>query len=196
MSQPADEPLLDRWATYVADRLTADALAAAVLPALIGRLTAALPRAHPDDVVTAAEDAVLALLKRPEGYDPGKLPLLSFLTFVARRDYLNQTASEGRHRRGRIPWDCVELDAAGRNEETDDDVPSFDDPRLQAAVASLADPERQVLDLLRAGERRTAAFAAVLGVGDAPAAEQEAAVKRAKDRIKVRLRRAVGGSDA
>lgn len=195
MAAPTDEELLTLWTNLVADPLTVNAFAEAVLPELIARLTAALPTAHPHDIVTAAEDTFLALLKRPEAFDPNKGRLLSYLLMAARCDFLNRHKGERRHHRGRIPWDSVELDAGAWKEE-EDDSPTFDGPELQAAVASLSHLDRRVLDLMRAGERQTAVFAGALGVGDQSVAEQEAVVKRAKDRIKARLKRAVGGSDA
>lgn len=200
VATPTDEELLALWTTFVADRLIVNEFAGAVLPALIARLTAALPTAHPHDVVTAAEDTLLAFLKHPERFDPNRSRLLSYLLMAARCDFLNRQKGERRHHRGRIPWDSVELDAGAWNSEEEedareDDGVTFDRPEVQAAVASLSEPDRRVLDLMRAGERQTAAFAGVLGVDDQPVAEQETVVKRAKDRIKARLRRAVGGSD-
>lgn len=190
-----EEDCVALWRQLVADPLTANDFAAAALPAVAARLAAKLPRAHPDDVATAAGDALLAFLKRPEAFDPARCGLLAYLTFVARRDYLNQFDREQRHHRGRIPWNFVELDPPGRNEGAEGDGPTFDSPALRAAVAALSETDRRVLALMREGERGTAAFAAVLDLSAAAAAEQEAAVKRAKDRIKVYLKRAVGGSD-
>jgi hypothetical protein len=47
---------------------------------------------------------------------------------------------------------------------------------------------------MRAGEKRTEAFAAVLGVADRPADEREREVHRVKGRIIKRLNRAAGES--
>lgn len=62
-------------------------------------------------------------------------------------------------------------------------------PPLAAAVAELSDADRAVLALMREGERATAKFAAALGLAGPPA-EQAAEVKRVKDRIIARLKRA------
>jgi hypothetical protein len=53
--------------------------------------------------------------------------------------------------------------------------------------------DRRVLRLMVDGERRTAVFAAVLGLDGQPAEAQRREVKRAKDRIKKRLERAGWG---
>jgi hypothetical protein len=71
---------------------------------------------------------------------------------------------------------------------------SFDSPDLRAVLDSMSDVDRQLVELMRTGERRTAIYAVPLGVADRPADEQEVVVKKAKDRIKARLKRAVGGN--
>lgn len=193
MQPDADEELLALWYQLVADPLTVNEFVESALPAVLARLAPMLPGVHADEVTTAAEDALLAFLKRPTAFDPNRGRLVPFLVRAAKCDYLNNRRGEGRHHRGRIPWDCVELDPTERNEIADD-APSFDAPELQGAIASLSETDRRVLDCMRAGERQTATFAAVLGLDDRPVSEQEEAVKRAKDRIKIRLKRAVGGS--
>ena len=57
---------------------------------------------------------------------------------------------------------------------------------------ALSDGERAALDLMLGEERRTASFAEALGIGHLSVTEQEAVVKRTKDRIKKRIER--GGS--
>jgi hypothetical protein len=108
---------------------------------------------------------------------------------AARRDLANVRAKERRHYRKREVRDCVELAAPGGNSLADADFPSFDDPDIAPLVAALPDVERRVLDLMRTGERRTEAFAAVLGLGGRPEDEQQREVKRVKDRVKKRLKR-------
>ena len=191
---PADDTLVDAWAALVADPDTAAAFAELVLGPLTDALARREPLADEDDISTAAGDAVLAVLKRPELYDPARLPLHKYLQLIARRKLMTVWSAGKKHRAGRIPWDAVELDLPARNEETeDDDSPSFDTPELQAVIAGLSVAERAVFDLLLTDERRTAAFAEALGIAGLPVPEQEAEVKRAKDRIKARLKRAAGG---
>ncbi len=195
MNWPSNDTLIAAWRRLTDDPTTGGELAALALPPLVRALTGWRPGVHPDDVETAATDAVLALLKHPSRYEPTQSPLLAFLTFVARRRLMNRYAADRRHRDGKIPWDDVEFSLADGNEDEDNDAPSFDHPDLQPVIAALSEVDRRVLDLMRDGERGTPAFAALLGIADRPADEQEREVKRAKDRIKARLKRAAGGTD-
>ena len=194
MSEPLSVDWLTAWERLTGDPDAGGAFVALVHAPLVAALSARHRRDDPDAVFTAVSDAVLAILKRPAAYDPAKSPLFRFLLMIAERRLRNSFAAEGRHRRGRIPWDAVELDASERNEEEEDEPLSLDAPELRAVIDALSDAERQVFDLMRGGERRTAVYAAVLGIADCSADEQEVEVKRAKDRIKARLKRAGGGS--
>jgi DNA-directed RNA polymerase specialized sigma24 family protein len=126
-------------------------------------------------------------------YDPTRASLPTFLRLIARRDLCNLLVQEKRHQRGRMPWNHVEHSLLARNEEQNDMLWS-DYPNLLNVIAAFDDTDRQVFELMKDGERRTAVFAAALGLTDKPADEQIAMVKRAKDRIMARLRRA-GGHD-
>lgn len=173
------------------DPVASSDLAAATLDPLVAFLAARYPWADDHLRVQAAEDAVLSLAQNPAVYDPARGDLPKFLRLAARRDLLNALAKEQRHARRRAAADPVELAApAGNDEDEADDRPSFDDPRVVAAVARFTDPERQMFDLMRAGERRTDRFAAVLGLAHLPAAERRRAVKRVKDKLLRRLERA------
>lgn len=188
---PPDDTLLAAWRDLAADPTYAGAFAALALPALTAELARLFPRLHPHDVETAAGDALLAFFRRPHAYDPDRLPLPAYLRLIGRRRVANCLAREKRHRDGRIPWDSVELDLPDRN-DPEEDLAFADHPRLRAVIDALPEADRRVFDLMLAGERDTAVFAAALGIGDLPAGEQFAAVKKAKDRIKARLKRAGG----
>lgn len=192
---PPDDNLCDAWRRLVVDPDTAGAFAALVLPPIeadlarqFGRL-----RPHPDDVTTAADWAVAAFLRNPTAYDPARGPLPAFLRLAARRDLINLLKGEERRRRGRIPWDGVELTHPAGN-GTEEGESLADHPELLAAVEGLDEADRAVLELMLDGERDTAAFAAALGLTDLPPDEQFEMVKRAKDRVKARLKRAGRGS--
>jgi len=189
-----DDTLLAAWTRLIDDPDTAAAFAELVLEPLADELAWRVPPATPDEVATAAEIAVLAVIKRPERYDPARLPLPAYLLMIARRKLKTAQTAERRHHKSRIPWDSVEDRLPAQNEDGEDDGPSFDAPELRAVIAAFTPAERRALDLQRGGERRTAVFADALGIADRPAAEQEAEVKRVKDRILKRLRRAVGGA--
>jgi len=190
---PPADVLLGAWRRLIDDPDTAAEFAALVLAPLASGLAARQRHADPDDTASAAGDAVLAFLKRPEAYDPARLPLANYLLLIAKRRLLNQSESERRHHVGRIPWDCVELEVAGRNEEGADDTPDLDAPELAAVRSQFTDVEQRVWQLMRNGGRRTEEFAEVLGLAGDP--EAAAHVKRVKDRILARLKRAAGGDD-
>lgn len=192
MDWPSDEAVLEAWRRLIADPDEAGAFIAVVHGPLTAALARRFPTAHADDIWTAVSDATLAFLKKPAAYDPTQSPLPAFLLLIARRRLANLWDKESRHHRERIPWDSVELGAAARNEEEEAAL-SFDSPVLQPVLAALSDVERRVLELMRDGERSTAAFAVVLGITDRPPDEQTTEVKRVKDRIMARLRRAAGG---
>ncbi len=190
---PDPDPAADLHRRLCADDPVAPADLAA---AFLGPLYEHLRRTHPgvDDhlALTAAEDAVLAVIRRPAVYDPARGDLEAFLRMAARGDLANALARERRHAARRDDRDCVELPADGGNTFAEDDLPSFDDPGLGAVIAGLTETERRVFELMRAGERSTAASAKALGVAHLPADEQARAVKRVKDRIIARLKRARG----
>lgn len=187
---PPDDDLLTAWRAVLAAPLTAGgAFAALVLDPLAAALAPQFPRAHPDDHLTAAGDAVLAFLRRPERYDPGRLRLPAYLRMIARRKMADLLGRDRKHHDGRIPWDAVEHDQAERNEEGGD-LPSLDGPALTAVVADFTADEATVFELWKDGEAKTPVFAAALGLAHLPPDDQRAAVYRLKDRIKQRLKRA------
>jgi hypothetical protein len=175
------------------DVLAVSDFLAAVLEPLVCHLRRWRPGTDEHACLTAAEDAALALVRNPALYDPAKRTLKGFLCMAAERDLLNELQKEARHHRNRNHPDCVELAPDGRNPlpgGTEDDLPSFDDPRLAAEIARFTPAERAVFELMRAGERSTTAYVSVLGIGHLTKDEQEREVKRAKDRITKRLQRA------
>jgi len=61
---------------------------------------------------------------------------------------------------------------------------------IQRVFNTITDPrDRQLLQLLRTGERKTAAYAEILGIQDHNAMEQRKIVKQHKDRLKKQLER-------
>lgn len=158
----------------------------------------------PQIVEQAAIDALLDYLQHPQRYQPERVPLDAYLLMAAKRDLKNALRSERRHTARAIPLDgsapAVELALAARNESVEEVVMENVDLELPAGLdraraldlvlAAFSDPiERRLLRLYLDGERRTAAYAAVLGIGDRPAGEQRQTVKRVKDRFEKRLTR-------
>jgi len=147
---------------------------------------------------TAADDAVLNYLRRPEQYNPSLLPLDRYLIMSARGDLLNLLRKE---RSAGPPQEVevVELDHPDREYGADvvDDSQGVEDqvlilaspiwPLLEELLPNSAD--REMALLLLENVRDTAEYARVLGVDGLTKEEQEAAVKRHKDRIRKVLRR-------
>ena len=182
------DPLDLAWLAFREDSDTGGgAFAAVAIPALARAIG---PDPDPHLLLTAATDAVLDLLEHPDRFDPARSRLFGYLYMAARRDLLNLRAKEARHHRNRETGEPVEVAAVARNNEQEA-PPMLDDfPPLTAAIAALPPDDQAVLALMRQGERATAVFAAALHLGDRPAAELAAEVKRAKDRIIARLKRA------
>lgn len=150
-------------------------------------------RAAPELCEEAAERTILSLLHSPSLYNPERgTSVVAFVRMAARRDLLNLQQAEARHQRRRVPLESVELAADDRNSDQEDDGPTWADPRLQAEIAAFGPAERTTFRLLCAGVRDTRAFALALGLVQTGAA-LAAAVKRHKDVVKARLRRAVEG---
>lgn len=154
----------------------------------------------PEDLrVTAAEDAVMSLCKRPASYDPARGELFPFLCMAAQRDLQNLLQKEKRHQ-GAVSLESVEQSPQagkylGKEDDSclklyrEDDPNDGHDPLIAAFLASASAEERRVLELMLDGERDSSVFAAALGLGDLPVQEQRLRVKQLKDRIKARLRR-------
>jgi RNA polymerase sigma-70 factor, ECF subfamily len=187
------------------DPVAASELAAACLDPLADWLRGRNPRIAPDVCDTAAEDALLALIKAPSSYKPDRLPLDAYLRMSASGDLKNALAKD-RRRSSREA--VVELSSLGGNLLRDDDGDPAKIVELRDAVAraardreraaptsfrdALTPEERAVYDLMRMNERRTATYARALHIAHLAPDEQRRLVKRAKDRLKKRLER-MGG---
>ncbi len=191
---PEAEEIEALFARFIRGDLVAQSdFIAAVLEPLAEHLARYRRDADDHACLSAAEDAVLALIRTPQLYDPARGRLLSFLRMAAERDLQNALVREQRQRGRREPGESVELLPDERNTPAEGaaDLPGFDDPALAVEIASFSEMERRVLDLMRQGERRTSAFAAVLKIADLDPDEQARAVKREKDKLVLRLKRAV-----
>jgi len=178
------------------DRLATAAFADAYLELLITHLRAKHPNADDHVRCSAASDALISLFKNPARYDPTRGSLAVYLRMSVVGDMRNLLKCERRHHDRRENWDSVELDADARNSEDEadeDDLPAFDHPALASVIAAFTVAELAAFKLMRDGVRRTEVFADVLGLGHLSAGDQTTQVKRIKDRIIVRLRRAAEG---
>jgi RNA polymerase sigma-70 factor (ECF subfamily) len=168
------------------------------LSALVGWLASAFRGSDEHHFQTAAENAVLAYLRHPERYQPGRADLGRYLRVVARRGVLNLLRGDRRWRRKKVRLSVAETGPAGNLLRSKDDPAhgleveeqAGERARLVAHVEQGFTPEeRAVLNLMRSGEKRLEVYVAALGMGERGEAEQRRAVKRVRDRVLKRLQR-------
>jgi RNA polymerase sigma-70 factor (ECF subfamily) len=154
-------------------------------------------------IVDAATDAFLAYVQDPSKFDPTKSRLLTYLTMSAHGDLLNMLDRQLRRQRRQVSLDDVEHVLPSRNELIDeleerldrDDAATAESTsealnRVREELPDLLD--QQILGLMLQGERKTSAYASLLGIEDQDPKNQRRTVKRHKDRITKRLQR-LGG---
>lgn len=172
---------------------SADAIVVAFLRPLVAHLCRRYPRVPLELCESAAEDAIFDVIRHPGRYKPGLLDLGGYLRMAAAGDLENLRQREARQTRGQFPLDSVVEPAdRGNTSAGEPDGPSWSDPRLLAEIARLDSAERVAYELWRGGERSTAAFARALGLTHLPPDELAHEVRRVKERVKTRLKRAVG----
>jgi hypothetical protein len=180
-------------------RVSAEVAEAFLLP-LVRILRSLFPHVpDPHLIETAAGDAIIHYLKRPEKFDPARGSLLAYLCLDATGDLKNFL--HGRRKNVALHEPLAEY-LLPADEAANAPANSSGDPeaRLLAAESALVrrafeavtDPlDRELVELMMDGERRTEAYAEVFGVEGRPPREQAATVKRHKDRLRKLLRRAL-----
>ena len=128
------------------------------------------------------------------------MPLAPFLLMTCKRNMLNLLRGEARRRarEGQAAQmsatSSVELDPVAGNLLQQEESAQLHQQE-EDCMNLLQDPQdQQILALRLHGERRTVAFAAILGISHLPIEAQCREVKRAKDRIDKILRRQGGHS--
>jgi RNA polymerase sigma-70 factor (ECF subfamily) len=159
-------------------------------------------------LVDAATDALLNYIEHPARFDPTKSALPRYLRMSAKRDLLNALQREQRRTKRaalarktlkreqqRIVTEghaeSVELGArSGTIIQEDDEKTVVTQDVLEHMFEAITEPrDRQLLQLLRDGVRKTAAYAEILGIQDRNTLEQRKLVKQHKDRLKKQLER-------
>ena len=183
------------------DAVASAEFATAFLKPLIAWLQTMRPGVDPMACEEAAGEAIIGFITHPTSYDPERLEVLAYLRMAARRDLLNLLRKERRHQLNRRDFRVVEHgpeDGKYLGREDDPSLPlQIEEARQHQALPDelgqeLTDMERRFVELMQQGERRTSAFAVVLGVAHLSAGEQRREVKRVKDRLKKRMERTVG----
>lgn len=173
--------------TRLGDESAREQILTLALPDLTRRLHQRFRRAPQDLVADAVEDALLDYVSDPSRFDMRRqVPLLAFLLQAAARNLINRLESERRSQNRQIRYAS---DAAARIADRGTSHGLEFWQTLSANDVTTDEGERQAFELWRGGERRTEAFARVLGMSDRSLSEQTQAVKRFKDRLIKRIRR-------
>lgn len=195
MSRPEPDALLRLHERLVEGSPTASAEIADILYEwLLRRLHAAVAYASLDDVADVASEALVRYLADPTRFRPelGK-SLSGFLLMDAQGDLLNLLDSRGRRPASTSLSEGVADRLEDRNigsmtkERLLEHLPARLDERVLALLPDLAD--RRILELMMDGVRDTDAYAALMGLRGRSKEVQAREVKRAKDRIRARLKR-------
>jgi DNA-directed RNA polymerase specialized sigma24 family protein len=182
------------------DRTASEEVASLLLAPLLQEISHQLPRVDEQIVYDGITEAILDYCAQPRQFDEKRgVPLDRFLRMAASRNVANALRGEMRRkaREEKAGQDyitsSVEFDPVVGNllqkEET------VHRQKQQAVLMNmLQDPrDQQILALREQGERKTAAFAQILGITHLPIEVQRREVKRVKDRIDKILRRHTGG---
>jgi hypothetical protein len=199
-------PTYSPWPTEIESaRLTAELLAGQAsaageiatefLSPLIGYLRHKFPNVDPELCETAAEDAILILVRGETNYDVNKLELGAFLRVIGFRKLAKLHRKHTRRSREISLESVAEPSDEGNYSQWEEETLSWDHPQLVGEMATFNPTDTQLLNLMRAGVRSHAEFAPVLGLASSTPADLAAEVKRNKDRIKTRLKRAVRGEE-
>jgi hypothetical protein len=179
------------------DLVASQELAAAFLLVVVDRLKQRFPGLDDESLIfDAATDAILSYAERPSQYKPDGLRLLAYLVMSADGDLKNALRRHQRRAHRELSMSDVELLLDARNPEEDKEA--YPEHAVGPEVNGVArrvrevipDPvDQQFIDLMIQGERRTDAFAKVLGIADMEVKQQRKIVKQHKDRLKKRLTR-------
>lgn len=170
------------------------------LPHLISFLQQQFPTQEAHQIEITAVDTLMTYLAMPEKYNPDKLSLFAYLRMSARGDMLNAIDKETRHERRHQAIDdptlqeqIPSLDLLTQTGELDEWLETHTNltrtELLQKLDDDLDETDKVMLLLMFDGIRDTSRYAEVMGISDLPQAEQQAQVKRAKDRLQKRLQR-------
>ncbi len=165
---------------------------------LLPTVTAVLLRHNPtlDDhlIHSAVADAFLGYANNPSRFDPSRGSLVSYLRMSAQRDL--QNALETIRRREKVVELRLDDPEHVASEEGERDIErellQKDSTLVRKVFEFVTDEtDRQLVHLMMDGVRDNGEFAAVLGITHLSEEDQQAEVKRNKDRLKAALRRKI-----
>ncbi|MGQ9826227.1 MAG: hypothetical protein ACUVSW_00030 [Roseiflexus sp.] len=177
-------------------------LIALLLDPLIASLTHRFPNlTDPNLIVDTATDSLFRLVQNPSHFHSERGTLWNYLVMDALGDLRNAWKQECRRLNREQSFDPVAHDRPDGNSDVEgaiirklapDGLPEGTDvSKLIAQLrVKITNPQDwQVVLLMAGGERKTEAYAHVLGIANLPPADQRRRVKQAKDRLRVMLKR-------
>jgi RNA polymerase sigma-70 factor (ECF subfamily) len=188
----------------LAGDVTASAeIAEAFLPYIINKLQKYYPNLYdPHLAEEAADEALMHYFEQPSRYNPTLRSFDGYLIMSAKGDLLNLLRKEQNLGLSKN-FKLVELDEPGREYMVDDSALTVEEqvfilaspvqPLLERLLPNHTDQKIAILMLEDVHE--TEEFAHALGIGHFSKEEQEAEVKRHKDRIKKILQRHIDRSE-
>lgn len=182
------------------NRLASEEVASLLLAPLTQEVSSQFPHTDQALIWEGVADAILDYCARPHQFDEDRgVPLDRFLHMTAWRNVANTIRKE---KRQKIREEKAEFLSGTRPVELDSPVGNIlqkektvQHQQQRAALMNVLHnaQDQQIFALRLQGERRTEAFAKILGITHLPLDAQRRAVKRAKDRIDKTLRRHTGG---
>jgi RNA polymerase sigma-70 factor (ECF subfamily) len=182
------------------DRIASEEVIGLVLLSLIQEVSSKFRQTDEQIIWNGVSDAVLDYCARPHQFDESRgVPLDRFLQKAAWRNVANSLRGENRRKAREekagqeYVESVVELDpVVGNLLQQEENVRRHQ--QQTKLMNTFQNPKDQQIMVLRLqGERRTEAFAKILGISHQPMDVQRREVKRAKDRIDKILRRHTGG---
>jgi hypothetical protein len=152
-------------------------------------------RGDPAIFVDASTDALFDFVRHPDRYDPEQLSLLAYFRLAAYRNVVNALRGRGRKllHDGRFVRDVGLSGAVGKGiSEAPLPEDGLQEEEIWSRIAAILPDatDQRIARLIVEGERRREIYAAVLGISDRAVDERQAAVDRAKERVRIRLKRA------
>jgi RNA polymerase sigma-70 factor (ECF subfamily) len=180
------------------DPIASSELVLAYLDPLIRRLGRRFPTIADITIIhDAVTDALLQYVQFPQRFNPAKASLDGYLSMAARGDLLNALRKERRRMTRQVRLESVaERELRGNslverdNEDASSEALVSASQLMRRLQREISDPrDREVLQLMLEGERKTARFANALAIHNLSEGEQRRIVKRCKDRLTKRLQR-------
>lgn len=139
---------------------------------------------------TFAIDALLKYLASPEKFNPKKGSLIAYLYMDAYGDLLNFLEKQKKFVEHHDSYSEYEVKALTEDQSLDRTLIDQSLSIAERVIAETLDPtDRELIELMLEGERRTERYADVLGIFDLPKDQRASEVKRRKDRLKIKVKR-------